>query len=342
VTRRPITRLSDADLGRLLAHIPDPPPPSADLTDRIVANVVGAEAGGARRAPRRFGRRIWWAIAILGAAGAVTAAAANAGRFELIRVLAWPQEIARVAGWTPHQRRGALLAHAERPATPRPEAPAFVPPPASEARPLAPLADHDERVGPIGMAHPQRFAGADRIERPLGRPRFEARLVGAHGHASGPPIAGGELRAEDRAALAAPVDRLEPTLAPPPAAVAHDEIERAAKDDALRFHDADEYARRQAMVGRDWRPRDDQARRALTADPGDRPFAADREERRWAADGDHRPATDGDHRFAAEGDHRWAPDGDHRWARPQAWRQRADNRSFHAFRPHPLRERRRG
>lgn len=106
MTRRVNTRLTDADVGRLLAHMPEPPPPSADLTDRIVANAIAASATRPRRAPPRVGRRIWWAIAILGAAGAVTAAAANAGRFELARVLQWPQEIVRAAGWAPIIRAG--------------------------------------------------------------------------------------------------------------------------------------------------------------------------------------------------------------------------------------------
>ena len=174
--------------------MPDPPPPAADLTDRIVAAAIAANVTRARRAPRRFGRRIWWAIAILGAAGAVTAAAANAGRFELARVLSWPQEVVRAAGWAPRHPRGPVFVRAERPPTPRPAAPALVPPLAAAQRPLAPLAlDRGERVAPIGIARPQqRFAGAERIERPLRafvRPHAAARFGDENRRAAAPLIA---------------------------------------------------------------------------------------------------------------------------------------------------------
>ncbi len=312
MTRRVNTRLTDADVGRLLAHMPEPPPPSADLTDRIVANAIAASATRPRRAPPRVGRRIWWAIAILGAAGAVTAAAANAGRFELARVLQWPQEIVRAAGWAPHHPRGPLLVRGERRTTPRTEAGVFAPTVSAGARPLPPHAlDHGERIAPIIRPRPPRFAGADRIAtRALPRLHAEARFAHRRATASVAP-------ARTDRGFAAPLAHrpviAEPTTAP----AARGDVERAAKDDALRFHDADEYARRQAASDHDWRARDDEPRRPWAADAGDR---------RWMAD---------------RGDRRWAAGGVHRWAGPQGWRRRVDNRLFHPFRPHPPRGRRR-
>jgi hypothetical protein len=323
MTRRPNARLTDADIGRLLAHLPDPPPPSPDLTDRIVANAIGETAAARRRAPRHFGRRVWWAIAILGAAGAVTAAAANAGRFELARVLAWPQEIVRAAGWAPHHPQGSLLVRAERPTPPRPEAPAFVPSPGAGPPPPAPLAvDRGERVAQASMARPQRFARADRIDRPLrapGRARAEARFAAENDRAAAPLADARADSAPERAAFAAPLAHSQAVAEPAPTPATHDDVDRAATDDALRFHDADEYARRKAQATRDWRAPDNAGRRGSAADAGDR---------RWAADG---------------GDHHWgAASGDHPWARAQAWQRRTDNRPLHPLRPHALRGRRRG
>jgi hypothetical protein len=327
MTRRPNARLTDAEIGRLLAHMPDPPPPAADLTDRIVAAAIAANVTRARRAPRRFGRRIWWAIAILGAAGAVTAAAANAGRFELARVLSWPQEVVRAAGWAPRHPRGPVFVRAERPPTPRPAAPALVPPLAAAQRPLAPLAvDRGERVAPIGIARPQqRFAGAERIERPLRafvRPHAAARFGDENRRAAAPLIARTD-RAADHTEFATPATSRPVVAESSPALAAHDNVERAAKDDALRFHDADEYARRQ--VDRDWRPRDNLARRDLAADAGAERWAADRGDHPWAADRTNRP---------------WAANRDHPWAKPQGWQRRADIRPFHQFKAHPPRGRR--
>ncbi len=300
--RRP-DRLTDADIARVLAHMPDPPPPSADLTDRIVASAIAAGAVRPRGARRRFGR-IWWAIAILGAAGAVTAAAANAGRFEFARVLELPQEIARAAGWAPHHRRGPLLLRA------------VAPTPGAGQRRLAPLAvDRGERAAPIVTSRPHRFAGGDRIERQMRfvvRSRPDARFAGEHRRARGLVVARTD-RAKDHAGLAAPPARLAPAARPTPAP--HDDFGRVANNDALRFHDADAYAQRQALADRGWRVRDDQARRAWAAAAADRPWAVDR----------------GENRRAANGDQRWATPG---------WRRRADNRPFHPFRPHPPRGRR--
>lgn len=311
MTRRPNARLTDADIGRLLAHMPAPPPPSADLADRIVANAIAATATRPRRSPRRFGRRIWWAIAILGAAGAVTAAAANAGRFEFARVLQWPQEIARAAGWAPHHPR-SLLVRAERATTPRPETPAFVPPLAAGPRPLAPLAvGRGERLATTATPHPPRFAGADqtasRPPRALTGVRTEARIADERRIAAAPLAVAAMDRAADHAGSVA---RPSMTAEPTPAPATRDDLDQAAKDDALRFHDADEYARRQTAADHDWRSRDNAAPRALAADAADRRWAADR--------------------------------GDDRWSRPQGWQRRADNRPFHPFRLHAPRGRRRG
>ncbi len=326
MTRRVNTRLTDADVGRLLAHMPEPPPPSADLTDRIVANAIAASATRPRRAPPRVGRRIWWAIAILGAAGAVTAAAANAGRFELARVLQWPQEIVRAAGWAPHHPRGPLLVRGERRTTPRTEAGVFAPTVSAGARPLPPHAlDHGERIAPIIRPRPPRFAGADRIAtRALVRPHAAARFGDENRRAAAPLIARTDRARTDRG-FAAPLAHrpmiAEPTTAP----AARGDVERAAKDDALRFHDADEYARRQAASDHDWRARDDEPRRPWAADAGDRRWMADRGDHPWAADRTNRP---------------WAANRDHPWAKPQGWQRRADIRPFHQFKAHPPRGRR--
>jgi len=322
MSRHPNAGLTDADIGRLLAQMPDPPPPSADLTDRIVANVIAANAARPRRFGRRIGRRIWWAITILAAAGAVTAAAA-AGRFEFARVLEWPQEIVRAAGWAPHHPRRPLFVRAARAAPSRPEAPAFIPPVAAAPHPLAPLAaDRGERVAQIGQPRPQRSAGdhplATRPLRALVRLRPEARFADEHRRAPARLDVTRTERAEDHPAFAAPAARLSPPVEAGQPQTTHEDVDRTAKDDALRFHDADEYARRQATADRGWRAHDNVARRDLAADAGNRPWGADR------------------------GDRPWAANRDHPWAKPQGWGRRADNRPFHQFKAHPPRGRRRG
>jgi hypothetical protein len=303
MTRRP-NRLTDAEIGRLLGHMPDPPPPSSDLADRIVAHAIAHNAQPAARGRRRgIGRRIWWAVAILGAAGAVTAAAANAGRFELARVLAWPQEIVRAAVLAP-RHEPPVLVRAARPQSLRPVLPAFVAPRLAEQRPLAPLAPA-ERLARASPPRPERFAGDHPMEehRPRAFAREAARFAAERRRAALSARRDAD-RTPERSAFAAgrPVERAEPLARP----AMRDDADRAAKDDGLRFHDADAFARRQSTEDRDWRPREG----------GD-----ERGEHRWAGVGrEYRRAADG---------------GDHREPNRQAWQRRAWNRPFHPIGPHP-------
>jgi hypothetical protein len=318
MTRRPAP-LGDADLARLLQHVPAPPPPRADLADRVVAAAVAAgNASSSRARRRRAGRPLWWAIAVIGVAGAVTAAAANGGRFELAKVLEWPQAVIRAAGWAPRHAHGPVVVRARLASPPAVRVAAA--PLTGRAQPLAPLAFAPQAHAPIPaerfaprpfvlLQRPTRLARGPVINHALlDRRRVDARPIRETRREFRPEVAfrdADRLPARPETAMPAtrPAERAEIANAP------RAELDRP-KDDAFRFHDADEFARRAETERRDWR-----------AEPAERrPWAAAESDRR-------RPWAGGDA-------------GQHRWRKDQAGRQRADNRPLHPFGPHPPRGRR--
>ncbi|HXQ47209.1 MAG TPA: hypothetical protein VN806_11375 [Caulobacteraceae bacterium] len=324
MTRRPAL-LGDADVARLLRHVPQPPAPPVDLAERVAAAAIAAgNTGGARARRRRAGRPLWWAIAVIGVAGAVTAAAANGGRFELAKVLEWPQAVIRAAGWAPRHAHGPAVVRLARSAAPpvvrvaaappneraqptaplafapRPQAPFVAPrvaPRPSVMAPRAPLIMRGPSIAHALVARRGPDAHAIRAARPELRP--EVAFKGADRRPERPELAIPAVRPAERSAAA---DR---PIADRPIA----DVERP-KDDAFRFHDADEFARHQEAARRDWR-----------GQPADqRPLAAMQRDQRhpWAG----------------------ADQGQHRWQKEPAWRQRSDSRPEHPFHPHPPRGRR--